>query len=184
MMLRDAGVDALALVMKYTPRPFPFAYGKDLIKLPLTFIPRKFWQDKPVNSVGRDFEYQYMGMPADFIGFSSMRLISDLYRNFYFFGVVGGMFLVGAALRWFYRFAAPASRNAAGVFLYAALLPSLGRFLEGDMATVLVEIARSGMLVLATGWILGVRMRRVTRETAVTGRLHGMGAPIASAVTE
>jgi hypothetical protein len=184
MMLRDAGVDALALVMKYTPRPFPFVYGKDLVKLPLSFIPRKFWPDKPVNSAGRDFEYQYMGMPANFIGFSSMHLISDLYRNFYFFGVVGGMFFVGVTLRSFYRFAAPTSRNAAGVFLYAALVPSLGRFLEGDIATVLVEITRSCMLVAATTWLLGVRFRRVASEMAVAGHSPRMGAQIACAVTE
>lgn len=182
MMLRDAGVDALALVMKYTPRPYQFAYGKDLVKLPLSFIPRKFWQDKPVNTAGRDFEYQYMGEPADFIGFSSMHLISDLYRNFYFFGVVGGMFLMGVTLRSFYRYAAPASRNAAGVFLYAALLPSLGRFLEGDVATVLVEITRSCMLVVATSWLMGVRFRRVTREMSVTG--PRMGAQVACTVAE
>jgi hypothetical protein len=184
MMLRDAGVDALALVMKYTPRPFPFAYGKDLVKLPLSFIPRKLWQDKPVNTAGRDFEYQYMGMPADFIGFSSMHLISDLYRNFYFFGVIGGMFLVGVTLRLFYRFAAPASKSAAGVFLYAALLPSLGRFLEGDIATVLVEITRSCMLVAATSWLLGVRFHRAANETPVRGESPRIGAHLACVVTE
>jgi hypothetical protein len=169
LMLRDAGVDALALVMKYTPNPFPYARGKDLLMLPLTFVPRKIWRDKPVSEVGHEFEHQYMGMPEDYIGFSSMHLISDLYRNFYLFGVAGGMFLVGATLRFFYRFASPASRNAAGVFLYAALLPALGRFLEGDIGKVLIEITRSGILVVATGWLLGVRFRRVLPSGPIPG---------------
>jgi hypothetical protein len=179
LMLRDAGVDALALVMKYTPNPFPYTYGKDLLMLPLTFVPRKLWRDKPVSEVGHDFEHEYMGMPEDYIGFSSMHLISDLYRNFYFFGVAGGMFLVGATLRFFYRFASPASRNAAGVFLYAALFPALGRFLEGDIGKVLVEITRSGMLVVATGWLLRVRFRRLlpARPPVPGGRPVRVGIP-------
>lgn len=169
MMLRDAGVDSLALAMKYTPDPFPFAYGKDLMTLPLTFIPRQIWRDKPSISVGSLFEHQYMGMPDNYIGFSSIHLIADLYRNFYFFGVAGGMFLVGVTLRFFYRFASPISRGAAGVFVYAALLPSLGRFLEGDIATIIGELARSCLLVAATGWLLGVRFRRVPLERTIAG---------------
>jgi hypothetical protein len=190
LMLRDSGVDALALVIKYTPNPFPFAYGKDLVKLPLSFVPRQLWRDKPVNGAGRDFEYQYMGMPSDYIGFSSMHLISDLYRNFWFFGVVGGMFLVGVALKCFYRFFSPASRNAAGVFLYAALLPSLGRFLEGDIATVLTEVIRSFVLAIATGWLLGLRFRRAIPENLrvnvvpVQGGVVNISPHIICAVTE
>jgi hypothetical protein len=185
LMLRDAGVDALALVMKYTPNPFPYAYGKDLLMLPLTFVPRKIWRDKPVSEVGHEFEHQYMGMPEDYIGFSSMHLISDLYRNFYLFGVAGGMFLVGATLRFFYRFASPASRNAAGVFLYAALFPTLGRFLEGDIGKVLIEVTRSGILVATTGWLLGVRFRRVLPSGPIPGyRPVGAGMSIGEPLAE
>jgi hypothetical protein len=160
MMLREAGVDALALVMKYTPHPFPFAYGRDLLGVPLSFVPRQMWKDKPIVSEGRDFELQYMGMPSDFLGFSSMHLISDLYRNYYFFGVAAGMFLIGSALRLAYRFTAPASGNGAGVFLYAALFPIMGRFLEGAMATELEDITRTCLLVVAAGLFLGLRFRK------------------------
>ena len=160
MMTREAGVDALALVIKYTPERVPYGYGKDLLLVPLSLIPRKLWPDKPRGSVGNLFETGYMGMPGSYLGFSSIHLISDFYRNFNLFGVVGGMYLVGAAFRFFYRFCAPASRNAAGVFLYAALLPSVGGFLEGDAGTVLITFSRSCLLAIATALFLGVRFRR------------------------
>jgi oligosaccharide repeat unit polymerase len=167
LMLRNEGVDSLALVMKYTPNPFPYAYGKDLVTLPLTFIPRRIWPEKPVDMVGHNFEHQYMGMAEFYIGFNAIHIISDLYRNFNLFGVIGGMLAVGTALRFFYRFADPASRNAAGVYLYAALLPSLGRFLEGDMGTVIVMIIRSCALVAAIGLLVGVRLRRNSRNEPI-----------------
>jgi hypothetical protein len=178
MLVRDAGVDALALIMKYTPDPQPFDYGRDWLKAPLSLIPRQIWKDKPIRSVGHDFEINYMGMPSDYLGFSSMHLISDLYRNFYLFGVVGGMFIFGASLQSIYVFCSPSPGNGTGVFLWAAFLPSIVGYLEGDAGSGLIALLRQSALLFATAAFLGVRYKRANpgkTTPAVYPSLHGFG---------
>jgi hypothetical protein len=162
MVTRDAGVDALALILKYTPDPFPYQYGRDLVQIPLNFVPRGLWKDKPLSSGTQGFERTYMGMPASFNGFSSPHLISDFYRNFSIYGVVVGMFLAGVGFRWVYLICAPSRDNYAGVFFYAAILPGLSHTFEVDAAATTFEILKSWSTLILIAIFLGVRYRRAT----------------------
>ncbi len=160
MVDRDAGVDALALVMKYTPHPFPYKFGSDWLQIPLTFIPRQIWKDKPLSVPAADFETTYMGEPSDFNGFSSIHVISDLYGNFSLPGILLGMFLIGAVLRFVYLFCSPSRENSLGVFLYTALFPELIHSFEGDVPYALIGLLRLALLAAGAAFFLGARYRR------------------------
>jgi hypothetical protein len=163
MVDRDAGTDALALIMKYTPHPFPYVYGLHWIETPLTFIPRQIWKDKPVNMPSAEFESTYMAMPKNYNGFSSMHLIGDLYRNFSYPGVLCGMFLLGVFLRFFYMFCSPSRENGLGLFLYAVLFPEIIHSLESDLGFGLINVSRAAILAVGVAIFLGARFKKVRR---------------------
>ncbi len=168
---RDAGTDALALIMKYTPHPFPYVYGLHWLEIPLTFVPRQIWKDKPVNMPSAEFETTYLGLPGRFNGFSSIHLIGDLYRNFSFAGVLFGMFLLGALLRFFYLFCSPSRVNGTGLFLYAALFPEIIHSLESDVGYAFINVTRAAALAICVAVFLGARFRRFQQMTLVPRRL-------------
>ena len=156
---RSTGVDALALIIKYTPNPNPFAYGRDLLQLPLALIPRQLWKGKPHETGGSYFETSYEGLPPSFTGATSIQLISDVYRNFYLFGVVGGMFLIGASLRYMYFFCSPYRANPAGIFFYAAVLPVQVHCFEQTTEAAIGWLIQFGIVLVAAGYFLGVHLR-------------------------
>jgi len=163
MVDRNAGTDALAIIMKYTPQPFPYAVGKPWLQIPLTFIPRQIWKNKPINIPSAEFESTYLGLSTHFNGFSSIHLIGDLYRNFSFVGVLGGMFLVGVLLRLFYLFCSPSRENRVGVFLYAALFPEIIHSFESDAGYGFINVSRIAALAIVVAIFLGARFQNIRR---------------------
>ena len=163
MVDRNAGIDALALTMKYTPHPFPYASGRPWLQIPATFVPRQIWKNKPINIPSAEFEATYMGVPRNFNGFSSMHLIGDLYRNFSWAGVLCGMFFLGALLRLFYLFCSPSRQNPTGIFLYAALFPEIVHSLEADVGYAFINVSRALALAITVAIFLGARFRRFPR---------------------
>ena len=66
------------------------------------FIPRTLWADKPlVGEFGLWFTRIYLDVPGS-ISSNGPTMLGDLYRNFGFWGVPIGMFLVGVYLRILY----------------------------------------------------------------------------------
>jgi hypothetical protein len=159
MMVRDAGVDTLAVVMKYTPYPFAYGYGKNLLGVPLMFVPRLLWNDKPIYAPTAVFETTYLGEPYDYNGFTGIQLIADMYRNFGMYGILGGMFFLGLLLRALYFACRPSREQPVGIFVYAALFPQITHCLESDAGTALATITKLLFLVFVAAAFLGIRYR-------------------------
>jgi oligosaccharide repeat unit polymerase len=154
LMQRQFGVDALALVMKYTPERRPFGLGESYASIPVqTFVPRQLWHDKPIYIPTDDFERDYLGVPPG--GFTSMHVISDLYQNFQLAGVVGGMFVVGIVFQLLYLSCAPWNKNGIRVLAYAILMPGLVHALEADPVVNTVVFIRMSLLLLIVIKMLG-----------------------------
>jgi hypothetical protein len=99
-----------------------------------------------------------------------MGIVPDLYRNFYLFGVVGGMFLLGSVWKAIYSICRPESGLAFGVMLYAAVLPGLFRYMEQDVVSgFFSDLPRLIILVLAVGYFLGVRYRAKPARRPLSG---------------
>jgi len=171
MIDRNAGTDALALIMKYTPHPFPYASGRPWLQIPMTFVPRQIWKNKPINIPSAQFEATYMGVPSNYNGFTSMQLIGDLYRNFSWAGALSGMFFLGVLLRLFYLFCSPSRANTAGLFLYAALFPEVIHSLESDAGYAVINVTRAMVLAVGVAIFLGARFRR-SSQGAICSIMH------------
>lgn len=74
----------------------PFQMGHTLIDLPLAFVPRLIWPDKPTVPAGQLFNKVVVGGEGD--TFISPSHLGDLYWNFSWPGAVAGMFLIGGLL--------------------------------------------------------------------------------------
>ena len=156
LMRRQFGVDALALVMKYTPDRRPFGYGESYLTIPeQTFVPRQVWTDKPIYIPTDDFERDYLGVPPG--GFTSMHVISDLYQNFNIFGVAVGLFLIGVVFQLLYLACAPKARNGIRLLAFAVLTPALVHSLEAEPVLNSIVFIRLGLLVLIVMKLLGTR---------------------------
>lgn len=55
---RWAGFDGLVAVLTKVPDRFEFVYGKDLLLIPFSLIPRAIWPDKPASDVQSIFDQQ------------------------------------------------------------------------------------------------------------------------------
>jgi hypothetical protein len=177
LVARDAGVDSLALIIKYTPHPFPYKFGAGWAITPLTFIPRQIWKNKPVDLPSADFETTYMAEPAKYNGFSSMHLIADFYRNFSYFGVVVGLFGMGVAMRFFYLFCAPSRENPPGIFLYACVFPAMVHSFEADFASMCISLSRIVLFVVACAYVLGIRYKRVRPQAGLRPTYSSVPVP-------
>lgn len=154
LMQRQFGVDALALVMKYTPDRRPVGLGESYLQIPLqTFVPRQLWQDKPIYIPTDEFERDYLGVPPG--GFTSMHVISDLYQNFYLAGVAAGFFVIGIVFQLLYLACTPWAKNGVRVLVYAVLMPSLVHSLEADPVVNCVVFIRLTLLLVVVMKMLG-----------------------------
>jgi hypothetical protein len=74
----------------------PFQHGRTLMDLALAFIPRLLWPDKPGVATGQVFNKEVVRGDGD--TFISPSHLGELYWNFGWPGLIGGMLLVGALL--------------------------------------------------------------------------------------
>ncbi len=75
----------------------PFQEGHTLVEIPLAFIPRLVWPDKPGVPTGQLFNHEFYpgGSPDTYISPSSL---GELYWNFGWPGMLIGLTLIGALL--------------------------------------------------------------------------------------
>jgi hypothetical protein len=75
----------------------PFQEGQTLIAIPLAFIPRLIWPDKPDVSTGQLFNHEiFHSEVAD--TYISPSHLGELYWNYGWPGLLGGMFIIGSLL--------------------------------------------------------------------------------------
>ncbi|MEE3331768.1 MAG: O-antigen polymerase [Myxococcota bacterium] len=96
-----ARIDALGVVTRIvtdTPGRVPFQGGWTLAYVPISFVPRIIWPDKPVIMVGQWITDNYGGGPAIRSNTGSA-WIGELWFNFGYPGVIVGMGVIGAYFR-------------------------------------------------------------------------------------
>jgi len=88
------GITALSHIVAETPHDLPYRFGETLLIWIVFPIPRAIWPGKPVN-VGGQIAAEIYGAGNG----TPPTLIGELYWNFGILGVLGGMFVLGIALR-------------------------------------------------------------------------------------
>ncbi len=133
-----------AFALKYTGDGLPIQYGRTYLSLLVQPIPRAF---RP--SLTLPYGPQVNGLQCstpkggEFCGIDP--LLSELYQNFYYFGIPVGLFLFGLMLGWSYRLlvldwaADNFSYLIYGILVYATFLWLRGAFV-GHTSFILMDL--------------------------------------------
>jgi hypothetical protein len=131
---RAYGTDSFMLILHRTGVTLPFQWGKSLIDIFVYWIPRVFWDNKPM-SFGLVFPSLYMpDMHWGTLTYASASLPGELYLDFHLPGILLGSFALGAGLRACY---ALARRGPGAMLLYGYVFITGTHMVEGCIATQL-----------------------------------------------
>jgi hypothetical protein len=159
---RSALTDLLADVIRQTPSIVPYWRGETYKSLIGAFVPRAFWPDKPIKTLGYDFGHRYGYLRSDdFTTTINLPFLVEFYANFSTTGVVVGMFLVGLIYGVLdRRFNNPGQSTLRSMLALGLMIPLIniesdfslvfgGLFITGTTLFVLYRIARdSGSVAL------------------------------------
>lgn len=142
-------IDNLALIIGKTPEQISYRSLGEVAAAPITgFVPRLLWPNKPVRLSGLEFYKTY------YKGLSISSAAITVQGSLYLYGgplvLLGGMFLVGLALRALDE-ALNAKESLSGALLVVIIFPVVVKQ-EMDVASFLASIA-----VFVVTWFLGVR---------------------------
>jgi hypothetical protein len=143
---RSQGIDALSLVVKYTPERAPWGLGSSYINIPVQlFVPRALWADKPILKNHQDFERTYMGIHV--FAQASAHVFSDFYSNFALFGLVAGATAFGIAFKSFYLLHRYSQGRKEILLVYAYLILNGVHKLEADFVSGSVIMVRAVIMI-------------------------------------
>ncbi|MDP3725180.1 MAG: O-antigen polymerase, partial [Nanoarchaeota archaeon] len=147
-----------------------YSYGKNLLNFFVSLGPPRFiWKDKPVISFqGNKFGREY-GVINDFDFNTNVgpTIVGDLYMNFGFWGIIGGLFAFGLIFRFLFDLliSFPA-RAPGGVLIYAVLWPDLIKGMENDVASVLAGAVKLAIFMYCIHLCLTADWRRLITRVA------------------
>jgi hypothetical protein len=160
---RSQGIDALTLVVKYTPERVPWGLGDSYVNIPIQlFVPRALWADKPILNRHQDFERDYMGI--HFFAQASPHVFADFYSNFAVFGLVAGAVAFGMAFKYLYLLQACASARKEILLVYSYLILNAVHKLEADFVAGSVIMVRAIIMIALVLWFLSARRRDQQQE--------------------
>lgn len=151
-----------AVILRDTPSVSPFQNGRTLALIPLAFVPRVIWPDKPTITIGQWITESYRVGGERIDSRIGPSWIGEFYLNFGTLGVVGGMFVMGFLLRTvhstlFHPGASTPMVVAAVIVLYEVLLKIQGGVasaVNGPVVNTLPLIAIHVFIVVLGGTML------------------------------
>lgn len=142
--LNFLGVDKTSHIIDRMPEKMEFQFGETLILWIMAPIPRVWWPQKPEMTEGRvigefiyekrDSNSQGGGVPPGYI--------AELYLNFWYPGIIIGMFLFGFFLKIFYdAFKKVRVQSIFGMVIYILVfIPFALKTIGGDFSACVVKI--------------------------------------------
>ncbi len=144
----------------------PFQLGHTLIDLPLAFVPRLMWPNKPTVPAGQLFNKAVVRGEGD--TFVSPSHLGELYWNFGWPGAVAGMFFIGSLLGYVGAKSSLAeSKSATRLLILLATVDGVCLGFEGSIAIAYVVWLRS---LAAIAILHALLARRQVDGTAPTVR--------------
>jgi hypothetical protein len=152
---RMAMINSVAVVLRDVGRWVPYAYGETLFTPALTFfIPRILWPDKPYFTMGREFAETFRVVAIlDRDTRVAVTVPGELYWNFDLPGILLGMALWGAVLRFLYRrYGEAVTLDPVRRAIHIVLLIQFVHF-GGGLAAQAVSVLRILLVLEAYRWI-------------------------------
>lgn len=154
IMIRQHGIDSLVLIMQHVPLSEPYGFDWQFSSLLWAWIPRRFWSEKPVVSLGKIL-YERMFPQIFHRGTSvSVTLPGSFYWCCGYVGILIGMLSIGILWRalWSYLAKYP---SFSATLVTATVFPAFFIIVEQDFVTMLTSHLATFLLTLGVGIMLG-----------------------------
>lgn len=145
--LRSANLELMADVVRRTPSEVPYWNGQTYASLIGLAIPRLIWPDKPTKELGQAFghRYDYVAVNDTHTAINLPQLI-EFYVNFGSWGVLVGMWLIGALYAVIERYAnRPGQDTTISIAGVALLVPLFN--IESDFSLVFGGLLLNGLAI-------------------------------------
>lgn len=146
------------------PSEIPHQYGATYLAIPLAFVPRIFWPDKPTyqfdNEIGRVSGYL---QPNDYRTSIKYGYFGEAYLNFGWLGLTLGLFVAGMMFRIAYAklVATPQRQSPTATLLYSLILLYIAT-IETPLGPAVGGATREAVILLSLLWLL-TRIHPATR---------------------
>lgn len=141
------GVDKTSQIIAGVPDKLDYQFGYTYLLWIIAPIPSTLWKDKPEVSFGLEIgEKIYAKRDASsFGGGIPSGYIAELYLNFGWAGVIGGMFLLGIVFKLLYDFFVDMRETSTfSMLIYImALVPLFLNLIGGDFSTQIVKVIKA-----------------------------------------
>jgi hypothetical protein len=130
------------LIFERTGVDVPYQNGRTLVELVVAFVPRVIWPDKPSVAAGQVFNKEMLRGTGD--TFISPSHLGELYWNFGWMGVIGGMTFIGMLLGYIgAKTSLAESHSATRLLILLATVGTLCLQFEASVAVTYVVWIRS-----------------------------------------
>lgn len=160
-------VGPLSVIVTRVPEQYDYTYGRTVLSLLWAPVPRTVWPEKPPVRIGPELGQRVLGFDPDRRSGDPPGFIGEMWVNGGLIGVLVGMAVLGALLRWVERLyrASPATAGLSAV-PYGLLLVALALVLPtGDVTGTGLFVIQYLLSLTAVLWLARVRPERAARET-------------------
>jgi hypothetical protein len=139
---RSSLLENVSIIVEHTGVDTPFLHGYTLSPLLAAFVPRVIWSDKKEIPVGQIMNHTFHIYDSDV--YISPSHLGELYWNFGWAGVIGGMGTIGLILGFVgARFNTREACTLTRLLITAVTIKQLIMYFEGEIATNYVVWLRS-----------------------------------------
>jgi hypothetical protein len=175
-------IDQIALIVRDTPRTYPFAGGNSYTPaLLLQAVPRAIWPKKPVLNQASQYAHTYWQIPQEQVTATPMTQLGDLYRNFGWRGTFSGAFVLGLVFGSYQRLASRRKTLRAEV-IHVFILANFVAFLriETEVPVLMGAFVKTFPLALGVTFLVFPISGQLAREWVARHRLRlAMGVVLA-----
>jgi hypothetical protein len=126
-------IGAASVLIRDTPGVAPFQNGRTLGLFFVAFIPRAIWPNKPTITIGRYITDVY-GSGPEIDSSTAPTQLGELFINFGYPGIIGGMLFYGIALRIAHELLLRGRPTTPALFAAVVIILHLGTGFQGDTA--------------------------------------------------
>ncbi len=123
-----------SVIVRDTPSPVPFQNGRTIALIPIAYIPRVIWPGKPITTIGTWVTDNYVSVSGVKISSATgPSWVGELYFNFGYLGIVGGMLVLGFYFRFLHTYFFYPKATILATFVGALVLFDVARSLGGGL---------------------------------------------------
>lgn len=150
---RISWLPSVTRILSSVPDVIPYWYGKSLWPALLWFVPRVWWKDKPLLSIGSWYAQTILGWDPESNSEAAITIWGDAYLNFGLLGIIVMSIFMGAIYGYMYLRWYLGARRAFDHVVYWFFISSFILAAERNIA-VLVAGFSQNVLVASLMWII------------------------------